>query len=239
VEHPAADPVAQSSGPARRRRSRPPWRSTSRNKAYATEVARPSSTPRRGSSPKVSPPSSPPIRATPSSSTGREASSLGEGRSPSSHHATAATTSTCRLPSTVASPAPTRSMTWCHSTRSQAKNTPAAAATRRVRPGSGPCRRSSRRASRASTGRASRQRPTAAVEGGTPARATRGPDQAMQRAPIRATSTGLLPIRVSTLCPSTSAPDTSWHCAVVLTGVRFYARDGTRSSLRSQHACRS
>ena len=94
------------------------------------------------------------------------------------------------LPSTVASPAPTSSIAWCQKIRSPAKNTPAAAASRRSWRVRAPKRRSSKSASTPSTGTAYAQRKIAAVEGDTSASFTRIAENAIVSAPATAASPG-------------------------------------------------
>ena len=82
----------------------------------------------------------------PESISGSVARTRAPGFSFSAAHAISGTKATWRLPSTVASPAPTSSIAWCQQTRSIAKKTPAIAASRRSLAGRGPWRRSSARA---------------------------------------------------------------------------------------------
>ena len=111
----------------------------------------------------------PEIRVIPDSTMGMASSVRGAGFSPRSSQAANATITTWRLPSTVASPAPTHSMLWCQKTTSAAKNRPASAVIRTAAAGSGPCRRSSSHATRASSGRPYSARKTAPVSGVTAA----------------------------------------------------------------------
>ncbi len=99
-----ATTVACASGPAPR--SEPPFIS-SRNAAYDTDVATPASTPSTGSLPYAALSNTPEISTTPANTTGVPTISRDDGRSPKTAHAANATMNTCRLPSTVASPAPT------------------------------------------------------------------------------------------------------------------------------------
>jgi hypothetical protein len=80
----------------------------------------------------------PEMRTTPRSTTGMAPSTRFEGRSPRMIQARMATMTTWVLPRTVASPAPTNSMVWCHTTRSTAKKIPAAAASQICPAGRGP-----------------------------------------------------------------------------------------------------
>ena len=118
------------------------------------------------------------------------ASSRAAGRSPSTTHATSPTKATCRLPSTVARPAPTSSIAWCQKMRSAAKKTPATAASARSRLLRGPSRRSSHHASTPSRGTAYAQRKMAAVEGETAACLTRMAEKAIVSAPAIAIARG-------------------------------------------------
>ena len=102
--------VAIATGPAGR------WsglarRITSRYPAYERAVTSPIATPARGSAPYACAPTTPEISTTPASMTGRATNTSRRGRSPSSSQAASATITTCRLPMTVASPAPIRSTT--------------------------------------------------------------------------------------------------------------------------------
>ena len=75
---------------------------------------------------------------TPNSATGIAASERFDGRSRRNAQASRPTSTTCRLPSTVASPAPTSSIPWCQAIRSTAKKSPAIQASRRCLSGRGP-----------------------------------------------------------------------------------------------------
>src|SRR5580704_15254102 len=129
---------------------------------------------------------------------------LRSGRSPNSAQAANATNRTCRLPSTVATPAPTSAIAWFHSTRSTARKRPASTAVRRLASGRGPSRRCSSTASGARTGSASAHRKNAVVTGLTSARVTRIADDEMHAAPRIAVNTGRPPLRseVSRSVPS-------------------------------------
>ena len=61
-----------------------------------------------------------------------------DGRSRRMSHASTPTSTTCRFPSTVASPAPTCSIPSCHTIKSTAKKTPASHASARCFSGRGP-----------------------------------------------------------------------------------------------------
>ena len=81
---------------------------------------------------------------TPARTIGSASSVARDGRSPRSSHATNPTMMTCRLPRTVARPAPTASMAWCQNIRSPVKKTPGdAPPAGSTRAGSGPYRRRS------------------------------------------------------------------------------------------------
>ena len=128
----AATAVASNSGPAARRRSREPCRSSSRNAAVGQRRAEPEDDAETGVVAVGAVADHAGDEHDPDQTTGTAATSRRLGRSPSSHQARNPTTTTCRLPSTVAMPAPTAAMAWCHRTRSTAKNTPAAAASQPV-----------------------------------------------------------------------------------------------------------
>ena len=127
------------------------------------------------------------------SSTGRASNRDRFGRSPSTNQAKTATKSTCRLPSTVASPAPTAEIEWLHSTRSPARNAPASRARHRSRPGSGGAPRRRDAATRAArTGRANVQRNSAATLADEPARRISTAELAIHDAPANAAASGRL-----------------------------------------------
>ena len=134
--------VASSRGPAGRRRSRPASRSRRMKPEYAIAVRTPKRTPRAGSRPNAAP-ITPEIRTIPVSTTGTAAISRRSGFSPRTIQATNPTSTICRFPSTVASPAPTSAMEWCQKIRSAANRTPAHAARRLSRAVRGPKRRRS------------------------------------------------------------------------------------------------
>ncbi len=98
----------------------------------------PRMTPSCGAAPYAPVPTTPEMRITPASTTGSASSVARDGRSPRSSQAKKPTMMTCRLPSTVARPAPTASMAWCQNIRSPVKNSPAMAASWIVLRGSGP-----------------------------------------------------------------------------------------------------
>src|SRR5580693_4445696 len=154
----AAPAVTSESGPATCGVLADDRRRISRNTAYATEVPSPYATPASGWVPPPSPPTIPDTSTTPTITTGRKMRNLRSGRSPNSAQAANATNRTCRLPSTVATPAPTSAIAWFHSTRSTARHRPATKAPRRAAAGRGPRLRCSSTASAISTGSASRQR---------------------------------------------------------------------------------
>ncbi len=79
-----------------------------------------------------------------------------------------ATMTTCRLPMTVARPAPIRSTTTWNVMRSAAKNTPATADMATVRRLIGPRATTSARATSTRIGRPNRQRKRTPVAGDTP-----------------------------------------------------------------------
>src|SRR3954451_24547373 len=132
------------------------------------------------------------MSTTPTSTIGTAARTRASGRSPSSAHATYATTTTCRLPSTVASPAPTSAIAWCQKIRSAAKNTPASAVSRHAPRGRGPSRCRSQYARAPSGTTAYAQRKNADVSGETFASRTRIAENAIVSAPAIANATGLL-----------------------------------------------
>ena len=82
------------------------------------------------------------MSTTPISVSGSAARIRRPGASPSTAQAANGTITTCRLPSTVASPAPTSAIAWCQKIRSAAKNSPAISASRcwpgRARPVAAP-----------------------------------------------------------------------------------------------------
>ena len=91
-----------------------------------TRSPRRARTPRAGSAPYAPAPITPRDEHDARRARSAAASSVErDGRSPKTSHATTPTTRTCRLPSTVASPAPTYSIAWCQNVRSPAKKTPA------------------------------------------------------------------------------------------------------------------
>jgi hypothetical protein len=96
----------------------------------------------------------PEIKTAPANTSGTQSTTRADGCSPSSAHAAIATSTTWRLPSVVARPAPTSAIAWCQRIRSAAKNAPAAAAWRQWPGAGGPRRRRSRSASRPRTGSA-------------------------------------------------------------------------------------
>src|SRR3954454_23173925 len=100
-------------------------------------------------------------------------------------------TTTCMLPSTVASPAPTSAIAWCQKIRSAAKKTPASAVARHAPRGRGPSRGRSHHASAPSGATANAQRKNADVSGDTFARRTRMAENAIVSAPASAKATGL------------------------------------------------
>ena len=125
MHHTVALRVASNNGPAGRRGSALPRRRMRRKAAYAIPVPMPSTTPSCGFAPNAPAPMTPLMSTTPRSTTGTAAATRADGRSDRTSQAMSGTITTCVLPRTVASPAPTAAMAWCHRTRSMAKKTPA------------------------------------------------------------------------------------------------------------------
>ncbi len=98
----------------------------------------PATTPSTGSLPYGLAPTSPAIRTTPAITIGKATTIERRGRSPYSAQAAIPTTTTWRLPRTVASPAPTASIEWAQKVRSAAKKQPATSENQIVRRSSGP-----------------------------------------------------------------------------------------------------
>ena len=94
-------------------------------------MSAPKITPRTGLAPYAPSSSAPEMSTTPISVSGRAARIRRPGASLSTNQAANGTITTWRLPSTVASPAPTSAIAWCQKTRSAAKNSPAIHASRR------------------------------------------------------------------------------------------------------------
>jgi hypothetical protein len=123
--------------------------------------------------------------------TGDASTSERRGRSPSRNQASTGTMSTCRLPTTVLSPAPIALIAWLHTMRSTARTRPASRASQRVREGRGgaPCRRSAQ-VRAPSTGRAKAHRAKAVMLGEVPASFISTAELEMQTAPAVATAIG-------------------------------------------------
>ncbi|HSE81578.1 MAG TPA: hypothetical protein VLA87_07760 [Gaiellaceae bacterium] len=131
---------------------------TSRKPAYVIAVSTPKRTPRAGFAPYAPAPITPEIRTTPTRTIGTAPSVRPAGFSPRSAQAASGTITTCTLPSTVARPAPTAAIAWCQKMRSAMKKMPATSESQSARRASGPKRRRSHQASRASGGSAYAQR---------------------------------------------------------------------------------
>ena len=117
-------------------------------------LSSPNRTPSCGSSPYAPEPITPEISTTPPNTIGTATSERFSGRSPSAAQAISATKTTCTLPSTVDSPAPTASMAWCQKVRLAANSTPASQPSRWSRRERPPKRSRSRQASRPNSGSA-------------------------------------------------------------------------------------
>ena len=101
-------------------------------------MSAPKITPRTGFAPYAPSSTAPEMSTTPISVSGSAARIRRPGASPSAAHAANGTITTWRLPSTVASPAPTSAIAWCQKTRSAAKKSPAIQASRRCPAARGP-----------------------------------------------------------------------------------------------------
>ncbi len=115
------------------------------------------------------------------------------GRSPRISQASREMISTCRLVTTVPSPAPIAVMAWLHKMRSAARNNPARRASQRLRDGIGgtPRLRSSR-ARAPSTGRANAHRPSAVMLAEVEASRISTAELEMQTAPAVAAAGGIV-----------------------------------------------